>query len=363
MALTLNERDRRYKAIRAMMDGKGFSILLVASNAMWSGHVRYLSNYPPHFGYSYVVFPKEGPPTQFVFSKIQEQIAKKRWVEDSRQSSNYAGDIVKRIKELDPKGKKIGLVGVENMSFTIFDHLKKELPSVTFVDATREITNMRMVKSPEELALARQCAQITDQLYGRVKEVTKAGVSEYDIYAEMDYFMRKKEIESAFNLIASGHFPVAPFLSPSKRVLGPTDSLLIEFTPRYEGYYTQLTVLTHLVEPSQKMKEFTDIVLAAQKAGLKFMKPGNRASDVAKPMKEFIEKAGYSYPYRGGHGMGHDLDEPPAIIPEDNTLLQSGMTIVIHPCVMDKSGEGVFLGDSYVVTDTGWERLNTGLNK
>jgi len=363
MTLSLNERDRRYKAIRAMMDEKGFSLLLVASNAMWSGHARYFSNYPPHFGYSYVIFPKEGPPTQFVFSKIQEQIAKTRWVEDSRQSSNYAGDIVKRLKELGPQGKKVGLVGVENMSFMIFDHLKKELPSVTFVDATREITNMRMIKSPEELALARRCAQITDQLYGRIKEVTKAGVSEYDIYAEMDYFMRKKEIESAFNLIASGHFPVAPFLSPSKRVLGPTDSLLTELTPRYEGYYTQLTVLTHLVEPSPKMKEFTDIVLAAQKEGLKFMKPGNRASDVARAMKEFIEKAGYLYPYRGGHGMGHDLDEPPAIIPEDHTLLQSGMTIVIHPCVMDKNGEGVFLGDSYVVTDTGWERINMGLNQ
>jgi hypothetical protein len=38
------------------------------------------------------------------------------------------------------------------------------------------------------------------------------------------------------------------------------------------------------------------------------------------------------------------------------------MTIVIHPCVMDKNGEGVFLGDSYLITDTGWERLNTGLH-
>ncbi len=363
MTLSLNERDRRYKAIKAMMEDKKLSILLVASNAMWSGHVRYFSNYPPHFGYSYVIFPKDGPPTQFVFSKIQEQIAKKRWVEDSRQSSSYAEDIVKRIKELDYQGKRIGLIGVENMSFMIVDHLKKELPAVTFVDATREITNMRMIKSPEEQALARQCATITDQLYGRVKEVTKAGVSEYDIYAEMDYFMRKKEIESAFNLIASGHFPVAPFLSPSKRVLEPTDSLLVELTPRYEGYYTQLTVLTHLVEPSQKMKEFTGIVLEAQKAGLKFMKPGNRASDMAKAMKDFTEKTGHTYPYRGGHGMGHDLDEPPAIVLEDHTVLQPGMTIVIHPCVMDHSGVGVFLGDSYLITDTGWERLNTGLTQ
>jgi Xaa-Pro aminopeptidase len=345
-----------------MMEEKGYSILLAASNAMWTGHVRYLSGYPPHFGYAFVVFPREGAPTQFVFSKIQEQVAKQRWVEDSRQSSNYAGDIVKRIKELDYRGKKIGLVGVENISFVIFEHLKKELPSVTYVDATRDIFNLRMIKSAEEQTLARQCARITDQLYDRIKEVTKAGVTEFDIYAEMDYFIRKKGIESAFNLIGSGRFPVAPFLSPSKRVLSPEDNLLVELTPRYEGYYTQLTVLNHLAEPSPRMKELIDLTLSAQKAGLRLMKPGNRASDVAKAMKELVEKAGYSYPYRGGHGMGHDLDEPPAIVPEDDTTLRSGMTIVIHPCVMDKNGEGVFLGDSYLITDTGWERLNTGLN-
>jgi Xaa-Pro aminopeptidase len=363
MALSLDERDRRYQAIRTMMDEKGFSILLVASNAMWTGHVRYFSNYPPHFGYAYVVFPKEGTPTLFVFSKIQERVAKERWVKDSRQTSNYPESIVARIKELDHKGKKIGLVGVENMSFTIFEHLKKELSSVTFVDATKEIFNLRMIKSAEEQALARECAQITDGLYARVKEVTKAGVSEFDIYAEMDYFMRKKGVESAFNLIASGPFPVAPFLSPSQRVLAPEDSLLVELTPRYEGYYTQLVMVRPLSEPSQRMKEFLEIALAAQKAGLKLMKPGNRAHDVAKAMRDFIEKAGYSYPYRGGHGMGHDVDEPPAIVVEDETILRSGMTIVIHPCVMDKNGEGVFLGDSYLVTDTGWERLNTTLSK
>jgi len=363
MALSLNERDRRYQAIRAMMDEKGFSILVVASNAMWTGHVRYFSSYPPHFGYAYVVFPRREAPTQFVFSKIQEQVAKGRWIEDSRQSSNYREDIAKRIKELDYKGKKIGLVGVENISFTILDYLKKELPSVTFVDATKEIFNLRMIKSAEEQALARECARIADQLYGRVKEVTKVGINEFDIYAEMDYFMRKKGIESAFNLIGSGRFPVAPFLSPSKRVLVPEDNLLVELTPRYEGYYTQLTVLVHLAEPNQRMKEFINIELAAQKEGLKLMKPGNRASDVARAMKDFIEKTGYSYPYRGGHGMGHDLDEPPAIVLEDDTLLRPGMTIVIHPCVMDKNGEGVFIGDSYLITETGWERLNTGLNK
>jgi Xaa-Pro aminopeptidase len=358
MKLTVQERDRRHNAIRRMMEQKDLSILVAASNAMWTGHVRYFSNYPPHFGYSYVVFPREGAPTLFVFSKIQEQVAAKRWLSDSRQTSNYPESIVKRIKELDYKDKKIGLVGVENISFPIYEYMKKELSSSTFVNANKEIFDLRMVKSPEEQAIARECALITDGLYKRIKEVARVGMSEFDIYAEMDYFMRKQGVETAFNLIGSGNYPVAPFLAPSGRVIQDGESLLTELTPRYEGYYTQLTVVTPLSEPTAKMKKFLDVGFTAIQKGVALLKPGNRACDVAKVMKDYVEEAGYDYLYRGGHSMGHDLDEPPAIVPEDETVLRPGMTLVIHPCVMDKNGDGVFMGDSYLVTETGAEPLN-----
>ena len=359
MTLTLNERDRRYRAIRAMMEEKDLSILIVASNAMWTGHVRYFSNYPPTYGNIYMVFPREGYPTQFVLTKGAEQVASKGWVRDSRQTSNYPDAIVKRIKELDYKGKRIGLVGVENISFKIFEHLKKELPSVTFIDATREVFNLRMIKSEEEQALVRECAWIADRLFSRVKEVSKVGARESDIYAELNYFMWKQGVESGFNPIGSGRLPMSMSLSPSDRVLGPEDNLLLELTPRFQGYYTQLTIVHPLQDPSPRMKEFLDITFAAQKAGLNLMKPGNRAGDVARAMKNIVEKSGYTFPYRGGHSMGHDLDEPPAIVVEDETILSPGMVIVVHPSVMDKNGDGIFIGDSYLINDTGWERLNT----
>ncbi len=362
MKLSTQERDRRWTAVRAMMEEKNFSVLIAASNAMWTGHVRYLSNYPPHFGYAYVIFPKDGAPTQFVFSKIQEQVASKRWIADTRQSSNYAEAIVKRVKECPYKEGRIGLVGVENMSFVNYEYFKKELPGATFVNATRDIFDLRMIKSEEEQQIARECARITDRLFARVKEVAKPGMREFDIYAEMDFFMRKEGVESAFNLITSGRYPVAPFLSPSERVIQGDDSLLLELTPRYEGFYTQLTGYLHMGEPDSKMKRFLEIGFAAQKAGLKILKPGIRASDVALAMKKVTEEAGYSYPYRGGHSMGHDLDEAPAVVPEDETVVKAGMLLVIHPCVMDANGDGVFIGDSYLITETGWDRLNTSFS-
>ena len=156
MTLSLNERDRRYQAIRTMMEEKDLSILVVASNAMSPGHLRYFSNYPPHSGYAYVVFPKEGDPTQFVRSKIQEQVASKGWVRDSRFSANYPEALATMIKELDYKNERIGLVGVDNISFKIYEHLQKELSSATFVDVSTEIFDLRMIKSEEGQALARQ---------------------------------------------------------------------------------------------------------------------------------------------------------------------------------------------------------------
>ena len=359
MPLSISERDRRHRAIRAMMESKDLSILLVGSNAMSPGHVRYFSNYPPHSGYAYVIFAKEENPTQFVRSKIQEQVAEKGWVPDSRFAANFGDALVKRLKELNPRSKTIGLVGVENIPFKMYERLRKELPSANFVDATKEIFDLRMIKSEEEQGLARQCARITDQFFQRIKEVIKPGITEYDVYAEMDYFLRKQRVEGSFNLVASGLFPVAPFIVPSERVLKPEDSFLAELTPRYQGYYTQLTVVHPLREPSPKMKELLDVAFASQKEGLKLLKPGNRACDVARAVKATVEKAGYGMPYRAGHSMGHEHTEPPAVVVDDETVLRPGMTLVIHPCVMDKNGEGVFCGDSYLVTETGWERLNT----
>lgn len=358
MPLSVAERDRRHKAVRTMMERKEVSVLLAASSATSPGNVRYLSNYAPHSGYSYVVFPRDGEPTLFVRSKIQEQIAARGWLPHSQFVPSYPEAIGDCVKKLGDRAEVFGLVGVENIPFKTYEHLKRELPSATFVDMTKDMFDLRMVKSEEEQVLVRQCGRITDELFQRIREVARPGITEYDIYGEMEHFLRKHRVEGSFNLIASGPFPVAPYIVPSERVLNPKDSLMLELTPRFQGFHTQLTVVHPLEEPSSRMKEFRDVAFAAQKEGLKLLKPGNRASDVARAIKEVIEKAGFRMPYRAGHSMGHEHTEPPAIVVGDETVLQPGMTLVVHPCVMDANGDGVFFGDSYLITETGWERLH-----
>jgi len=154
----------------------------------------------------------------------------------------------------------------------------------------------------------------------------------------MNAFMWRAGVESIFNPIGSGHFPMSLSLLSVRPSAGPGRQPFDRDYSRFQGYYSQLTVAHPLQDPSPKMSEFLDIAFAAQKAGLEVMRPGNRAGDVARAMKDFVEKSGYIFPFRGGHSMGHDLDEPPAIVVEDETILSPGMTIVVHPSVMDEKG-------------------------
>ncbi|MEW6672676.1 MAG: Xaa-Pro peptidase family protein [Thermodesulfobacteriota bacterium] len=360
--LTLKERDRRYRLIRSMMRQNNIDVLIVSSNACYPGHVRYFSNYRPHSGYAYVVFPRTGKPTIFVRSAIQQQVAAERWIQDSIYSPNPADAIEKRIKRLSLQNKKIGVVGSENLSFKIYNHLVKVFNANEFIDATKKIIDIRMIKSQEELAIARRCAVLTDRLFDHVKTITQAGMKEIDVYAEIEFFMRKNSIENSFNLITSGLFPIAPYVVPTGRMLHKKDTLLLELTPQYQGFYTQLTLPHPITKFSRKMKKFIEIALAAQAAGLEKLKPGNTASSVEAEMKKVIKKAGYHMPYRGGHSLGHEHAEPPVLTMGDETVLEPGMTLVVHPSVTNKDNEGVFLGDTYIVTETGWERIHNSLD-
>ncbi|MBI3078359.1 MAG: M24 family metallopeptidase, partial [Deltaproteobacteria bacterium] len=57
------------------------------------------------------------------------------------------------------------------------------------------------------------------------------------------------------------------------------------------------------------------------------------------------------------HGVGLEVDEPPALIPQNERPLQEGMSVVVHPSVVIPGRGGVFLGGSYMVTRDGCEKL------
>ncbi|MBI2357365.1 MAG: aminopeptidase P family protein [Deltaproteobacteria bacterium] len=330
MALTLKERDRRIELVRGKMREQGLAALVVSGSTSRKGHFQYLTNYNIPIDYCYMVLPLSGDPTLFVFTPNQARIAPKRsWVPDARYSPDYGASIAQWLRETGLGDKAVGVVGMEVMSAKTHQTILGLLPSVKLVDAGEIVAEARTVKNDEEIALIRESAALADGACAAGRGAAREGARDYEVFAEMDYFLKRRGVIEAFNLAAADTLPAFPYL-PVGNVLKSGEAVLMEIV---------------------------EIAKQALDEGMEVVRPGTRACDVDRAMRAVVEGAGYTMPQRAGHGVGLEVDERPALIPSNQITLQPGMTVVVHPSVVIPERGGVFMGGTFLITPHGHEKL------
>jgi len=75
-----------------------------------------------------------------------------------------------------------------------------------------------------------------------------------------------------------------------------------------------------------------------------------------------IKHNGYDWSQiRFGHGMGLNMAEGLNFVPNEKTVLEEGNYVAVHPMVFQPdapdTGLGAIVGDSFLVTESGGERL------
>lgn len=357
MGLTPAERDRRIQLMRRNMRERALAALVVSGSTSRKGHFQYLTNYNIPIDYCYMLLPLDGDPTLFVFTPNQARIAPKRsWVPDARYSPDYGASIAARLKEIGAADKTVGVVGMEVMSAKTYQTILELLPSANLVDAGEIVVEARTLKSDEEIALIRESAVVADGACAAGRAAAEEGAHDYEVFAEMEYFLKRRGVIEAFNLATADTLPAFPYL-PVGNVLKSGDAVLMEITPRYQGYYAQLTTGATVGAPNREREKMVEVAKEALERGIEVLRPGVLASDVDAAMRAVVEKAGYTMPQRAGHGVGLDVDERPALIPSNRTPLEPGMTVVVHPSVVIPERGGVFLGGTFLITPKGHEKL------
>ena len=66
-----------------------------------------------------------------------------------------------------------------------------------------------------------------------------------------------------------------------------------------------------------------------------------------------IEDRGHKMGLHPGHSQGLDIFERPLIDEKEEAELAAGMVIVLHPHVLLPSGGGVWIGDTFLITEEG----------
>lgn len=275
-------------------------------------------------------------------------------------------------------------------------------PSVTdirglFVSLKHILHDMRLYKSRHEISLMRKAAKISSEAHKSAMQICQPGLMEYQIEAELIHkFMHHGSRYPAYPCIVGGgangcilHY------TDNNAVLQDGDMLLIDAGAEHEYYASDITRTFPVNGKFTKaQKDIYQLVLDAQSAAIKQVKPGNHWNDPHQAALEtithgmvelgilkgkvdtLIKEHAYSryYIHRTGHWLGLDVHDVGDYKIDGNwRVLEPGMVMTIEPGLYLSSANkglakkwwdiGIRIEDDVLVTKDGADVLSKDIIK
>jgi Xaa-Pro aminopeptidase len=260
--------------------------------------------------------------------------------------------------------RRLKRIGFERgrLLFDLWQRLKDALPLGASLKALGPlIEELRMVKTPEEIARIRAAVMANSLAFEAVLPGIRPGVTESEIAAELEYQMRRHGAEkpSFDTIVASGPRSAMVHAQPGAEPVGTNQLLLIDMGATRNGYVSDMTRTLFLGRPGRKISKMYDAVLMAQLAGIAAVREGVTADAVDRATRRVLRAEGFdkAFVHSTGHGLGLEIHEPPRLGKKDKTRLRAGMAITIEPGVYVEGLGGIRIEDTVVVTASGCEVL------
>lgn len=258
-------------------------------------------------------------------------------------------------------------LGVEEAHMTLSDYhkLQKELEKdgldVKMEFLSESLAKLRYVKTMDEIRCIEAAEAITDRAFSRMLPVLKTGMTEKQVAAYLEFFM-KEEGADAFSfetIAASGIHSAMPHALPTQKTLEEGDFLTMDFGCVYNGYCSDMTRTVIFGRADEKQREIYETVLAAQRAALQGIRPGMTGKEIDALARDVIEEKGYGqyFGHSLGHSVGLEIHESPNFSPRESTRIEPGMVITVEPGIYIEGFGGVRIEDLVVVTENGCRNL------
>jgi Xaa-Pro aminopeptidase len=204
---------------------------------------------------------------------------------------------------------------------------------------------MRMRKSPYELRLLQHAIDISIEGHERAQAVASRAEWEYEVEAELDYTYKRRNADNWGypNIVGCGPNATTLHYEESQGRVHPGDLLLMDAGAEY-GHYSADVTRTFPVSGkfSAPQAEIYNVVLAAQEAGFRAVRPGAQLSDVHNAALEVIkdgllrlglitDKNTDQYRVWFMHGTSHYLGMNVHDVSVRGARLDAGMTFTVEP--------------------------------
>lgn len=237
--------------------------------------------------------------------------------------------------------------------------LQEALPQARWADESRLVTNMRLVKSPAEIALQRRAGQAAEAGMTAAVESAGVGVSEREMAAEICAAMIRAGSDlPGPGVMSSGERAFHLHGGYSDRILEAGDIVQIEVTPNVRHYHARF-MRPIRISPARDDDETTVARLVEiQDAALREVRPGVAAHVPDAIYREGVLSAGLreTYTNKTFYSVGLLLQpnggEPLEATPEATWHFEPGM--VFHTYVLAR---GFGMSETIAITEDGHEVL------
>jgi Xaa-Pro dipeptidase len=309
--------------------------------------------------------PRQGDPLlvapAFEEGRLREQM---RWPVEVRvwQEDESPYPIIE--KWLAERGIRTGQVGVEATTrYVFFDGLRRAATSLDYTSGDPITVGCRAQKSAHELELMRLACSATCAVYKAVFASLCEGMTQHEVSALATRGYARMGLQGEASVFF-GASSALPHGSRQEQALREGVGVMIDDGTTVEGYQSDVTRMSVLGKPPEKLQQAFEIVRNAQNAALATAVAGHECGSVDDAARKVITDSGFGpgykyFSHRLGHGIGLDGHESPYLVRGNRTILKPGMTFSNEPGIYVVGDYGMRCEDDMVIAESGEAQLLT----
>src|SRR5436190_3433584 len=354
--------QRRLERARAELQARRLDLLIATPGTNY----EYLTGYYPGRSERLIalLLPVTGAPAvvcpAFEVERIKRHsaITELHGWDEQDDPHTLVRDTVRRLRSRSGSGT----IALESSTaYQTFLRLGRALPGWKFVDAAPLTERLRVIKSPEEVALLRRAIAITQDAMTATFAQLAVGATEVQVAQLLSREMQQRGAPGG-GLVQFGPSSALPHGGPAGPKLEREAVVLIDCGCRVAGYESDITRTIWLGDsPSDEFKKVFNLVHDAQTAAIQLGRPlYTPCQEMDRAARKVISDGGYgpSFTHRLGHGLGMDGHEVPYLVEGNETRLEPGMVFTVEPGIYQLGRFGVRIEDDCVMTDRGVEVLS-----
>jgi Xaa-Pro dipeptidase len=256
-------------------------------------------------------------------------------------------------------------LGVDAIQYDFYKQLVKTFPGLEVADLQKEILDIRVVKSEEEIGRIKDAFALTEKIMALVPGMLQKPMTEIDLAAEINYAALSAGAEGNFypTLVSAGAKMLAFHSPPLARPIKPNEMIRVAVGLQLDGYGSDVVRHFCIGQPQAEFLALKEAYFEALDVTFEKLRPGVCSTELILSVEKVYRDRGCldNWGYSVGHGLALTIHEPPRIVRDDQTVLRENMVLAIEP-ILFRPPHGAFAHcDGVRITANGSEWLSQGL--